>query len=48
MLTVPFDYTVAVVANVSKQLSVTKVRFKVSNTVTYVTAICRGHTARNI
>lgn len=34
MLTVSFDYTVAVVANISKQLSVTRVKNIVSNTVT--------------
>lgn len=34
LLTVSFDYTVAVVANVSEQLSVTKGRYTVTNTVT--------------
>lgn len=35
VLTVSFDYTVAVVANISKQLSVIQVKNIVSNNVTH-------------
>lgn len=35
VLTISFDYTVAMVANISKQLSVTQVKNTVSNTVTH-------------
>lgn len=49
VLTISFDYTVAVVANISEQLSVTQVKNTVSNTVTHTAVeMWRAHKTRHI